>query len=168
TYCVTVLGATSQGDNLTTTPNPAQCCFIHGAEYKSFRVLYKRYDDVGNGNIAAAEAAAKVINDQPDLVLTDTTLPAPLFDSPTNQRDNFTDRLIGFYIAPQDGDYRFYMSSDDQGRTYIAEDANPAHKHIIAVEPAWGQVRGWTDAGHDNNDNRGNPPIYNPPSNITG
>src|SRR5262249_38931257 len=39
-----------------------------------------------------------------------------------------------------------------------AEDAIPAHKHRIAFEPAWGGVRAWTDAGHDNNDNRGNPP----------
>jgi hypothetical protein len=33
------------------------------------------------------------------------------------------------------------MSSDDQGASYIATDANPAHKVQICYEAAWGGVR---------------------------
>src|SRR5262249_20056319 len=134
-------------------------------------VLYKRFDDVGNGNLSAFQTSAKYVNDTPDLIVADIAGNDPAFhgfESPTNQRDNFGDTLLGFYVAPQDGDYRFWMSSDDPGVTYIAEDAIPAHKRPICVEPAWGGVRAWTDAGHDNNDNRGSPPIYDPPANTSG
>src|SRR5262249_5896013 len=71
-------------------------------------------------------------------------------------------QITGYALAPVTGDYRFWMSLDDQGATYIAEDGIPAHKHVICVEPAWGGQRAFTDAGHDNNDNRGNPPVYDP------
>src|SRR5262249_17621366 len=69
-YCVTVLGATSQ-DGLVVDPNPSTCCFIHGAEFLSFHVLYKRYDDVGNGNLGAFLSSAKYQNDAFDVLEAD-------------------------------------------------------------------------------------------------
>jgi hypothetical protein len=154
-YCVTVLGATSD-DGLVIDPNPQVCCFIHGADYPKWHVVNERYRAVGNGNLNAFVTSAKYVNHQPDLVLYDAT---GFFEAPSNVEDNYGNRTFGFYIAPQDGNYHFWMSSDDAGASYIATDANPAHKVLIAQEPAWGGIRAWTDAGHDNNDNRGAPPV---------
>jgi hypothetical protein len=158
TYYVTVLGATSSA-GLPTTPNPVVCSFIHGSEYPGFNVLYRRYESTGNGSLSAFLSSAKYLLDQADATLYN---PTGFFEAPSNVTDNYGAKVAGYYIAPRDGNYQFWMSTDDQGATYLATDAVPAHKRQIAAEPAWGGIRAWTDAGHDNNDNRGTPPIYDP------
>jgi len=156
TYYVTVAGAHAQ-DGLVIDPDPSTVSFIHGAEYPRWNVMVRQYNDVGNGSLAAFLSAPKVVNDTPDVVLLN---PTGFFESPTNIREVYGSRIIGYYVAPTEGNYQFWMSSDDAGATYIATDANPANKVQIAAEPAWGGVRAWADAGHDANDGRGTPPVF--------
>jgi hypothetical protein len=158
TYYVTVAGAHGQ-DGSIIDPNRQTCSFIHGADYPAFNVLYRRYDGVGGGNLQNFLASAKYRNDQADVVLLN---PTGFFEAPKNVADYYGAKILGYYVAPREGDYRFWMSSDDQGALYLATDAIPAHKQQIAAEPGWAGSRAWADAGHDNNDGRGNPPIYDP------
>ena len=172
TYYLTVTGAHSQ-DGLLIDPNPSTASFVHGAGYPGFNVIYRRYNGVGNGNLAAFIASAKYQNDQADITLFN---PTGFFEAPTGVADNYGAKVAGYYIAPQDGNYQFWMSSDDQGATYIATDAVPAHKTQIAAEPSWGGVREWASSGNTPanggtsgpNGGRGDPPVYNPPANTTG
>lgn len=171
TYYLTITGAQSF-DACVIAPDPTTLSFIHGAEYPMGNVFYTRYEGTGNGNLAAALAHPKVINDIADVVVANPNgFFEALQDPDGDLANNYTARVRGFYIAPQDGEYRFWMSSDDQGATYIATDAVPANKVQIAAEPQWGGVRAWADAGGPErgpNGNRGTPPIYNPPDSTTG
>jgi concanavalin A-like lectin/glucanase superfamily protein len=154
-YWVTVFQAHS-ADGLVIEPDPQMSCFMHGAEYPIGSVFFELYDNVGSGNLAAFLNSPKYLNQEPDAVFPN---PTDFFETPSNIRDNYGGRIFGYYIAPRNANYFFWMSSDDQGVTYIAADSNPAHKVQICSEPGWAGPRTWADARHDNNDNRGNPPV---------
>ena len=70
--------------------------------------------------------------------------------------------LAGHWICPADGDYYFWMSSDDNGKTYIATDDDPANITLLCREPSWGGIREWS-GGRD----RGGPPPVNQGGPIT-
>jgi len=61
--------------------------------------------------------------------------------------DNYFGQLKGFFIPPADGDYVFFMASDDHGELYLSTNTDPANKKRIAVEPSWGGRREWTNTG---------------------
>jgi hypothetical protein len=157
-YYITVTGAHAQ-DGLIIQPNPTTVAFIHGSEYPLWNVMIRQYNDVGNGSLGAFLSSTKYVNDTPDIVRLNET---GLFETPTNIRDYYGAKILGYYVARVTGNYQFWMSSDDEGATYISTDANPANKVQIAAEPAWGGIRGYADAGHDNNGGRGSPPIFSP------
>jgi hypothetical protein len=156
-YCVTVTGATSSPDGIAQSPTIATCCFIHGAEFPMVSIVEEKYDGVGGGSLPALLSSPKFVNHQPDHVFLD---PTGFFEVPSNVDDNYGVRIFGFAIAPIEADYRVWMSSDDQGATYIAEDAVPAHKHEICVEPAWGGSRNFAIGRPGNGENtaRNDPP----------
>ncbi len=53
--------------------------------------------------------------------------------------DSYGQRIRGYIVAPQTGDYTFYIASDDASQLFLSTDADPANKVQIA------QVTGWTD-----------------------
>ena len=54
----------------------------------------------------------------------------------------------GLLIAPETGNYRFAVASDDQSQLYLSTDASPANKTLVAEEPSWCNSRGFdTGAG---------------------
>ena len=63
-----------------------------------------------------------------------------LFETPENIGDNYGTRLRGYLVAPQTGNYTFWISSDDLGEVWISTDENPLNKKKIA------QVQGWTNS----------------------
>ncbi len=77
------------------------------------------------------------------------------FEIPPGIMENYGAQLFGVFIAPVSGDYRFYMSSDDNGVVYLSSDANPANKVAIASEPQWNGVREFGSGS--NQGSRGNP-----------
>lgn len=76
---------------------------------------------------------------------------------PTDAADNYGATIAAWYRAPQDGAYRFWMSADDQGGTWLATDANPAHAVQINSEPVWSGSREYASSGNGGN-GRGTPP----------
>jgi len=64
------------------------------------------------------------------------------FDSLDRARDNFTERLTGLLVAPETGNYQFYVAADDQGEVFISTDENPAN---LGTTPAIHQG-GWNDS----------------------
>ncbi len=66
----------------------------------------------------------------------------PSFDTRTVYRDdthdNYGGRLSGFVTATEDGEYEFFLRSDDASQLFISPDENPANLQQIAEETTFG------------------------------
>lgn len=60
---------------------------------------------------------------------------------------NYADRISGFFIPPSNGNYVFFLGSDDDSDLYLSTDANPANKKLIARETGWSGYLNWTTVG---------------------
>ena len=65
------------------------------------------------------------------------------FEAPTNVADNYGQRVRGFVLPPQTGDYIFWLASDDGGALFLSTDDSPANKVEIATVPVWTSPRQW-------------------------
>ena len=124
-------------DGVVIQPNPTVSTFTHGAEYPTFRVLEKRFINIGGVNVSDLTGNPKFPN-QPDQLLRDRT---GFFETLTDSADNYGSQILGWAVAPVEADYRFWVSADDGAALYIAVDALPANKVLIAREPVWNPSR---------------------------
>ena len=63
---------------------------------------------------------------------------AGLADSRINYADNYGSQMRALLCAPYDGEYTFYIASDDASRLYLNKtDDNPAGKVEIARLNTW-------------------------------
>ena len=61
------------------------------------------------------------------------------FQGPQNWGSNYGTRVRGYIIAPEDGQYIFNITGDDDTRFYLSLNADPANKQLVA------QIDGWTN-----------------------
>ena len=66
-----------------------------------------------------------------------------LFEAPIDVNDNYGQRMHGLLLAPQTGNYTFWISSDDNGHLYLSTDDQPANAVLIANVPEWTNSREW-------------------------
>jgi hypothetical protein len=66
-----------------------------------------------------------------------------LFESASNVGDNYGVRLSGYLVPPRSGDYRFFISADDESALFLSSDERPEAKRLIAREPSWNRDRLW-------------------------
>jgi hypothetical protein len=69
------------------------------------------------------------------------------FDAPAGVADNYAQRVSGFFIPAQSGDYVFFVASDDDSDLFLSTDENPANKRLIAQETQWSNQRLWSNTG---------------------
>ena len=71
------------------------------------------------------------------------------FSSPSEQGDNFTERLNCLFKPPVTTNYVFFITSDDNSDLFISTDSTPANKTLIAQEIDWSNPFTWNtdDAG---------------------
>jgi hypothetical protein len=62
------------------------------------------------------------------------------FEGPVNRADYYGTRVRGYLYPPADGDYTFWIHSDDHSRLWLSTDEDPAHKVQLC------QVNGSTGA----------------------
>jgi hypothetical protein len=55
-----------------------------------------------------------------------------LFESPSNDGDQYGQRIRGYICPPNTGNYLFWIASDDDGELWLSTDDNPANKKKIA------------------------------------
>jgi len=142
-------------------PNPTLANFIHGGEYPIFHVIDKKWNAISHGNVVDNFLnSAHYKNDKPDQIFTDNPSSAPNqftgFETPwSDLDDNYGDEGSAYWVVPADGNYTLWICSDDGSKLYAALDAVPAHRVLIAQEPAWAGYRHYTtsDGG-----GRGGPP----------
>ncbi len=66
-----------------------------------------------------------------------------LFEAPSNVGDDYGQRMRGYVLPPVDGDYVFWIASDDESVLYLSTDDSPANKQRIAQVRGMTQRRGW-------------------------
>ncbi len=54
-------------------------------------------------------------------------------------------RLRAFVVPPTNGNYIFWISSDDTSELFVSQDENPAHKLPICWVSSWTPAEVWTD-----------------------
>jgi hypothetical protein len=73
----------------------------------------------------------------------------PKFESPVDGApwDNYINRVCGFFIAPSNGVYVFFVNSDDDSDLFISTNGNPADKVLVAQETSWSNPFQWLGGG---------------------
>lgn len=66
-----------------------------------------------------------------------------LFETPVDSADNYGEKVSGYVIPSETGNYVFYVCSDDGSALFLSTDENPANKVQIAREPTWNNSRQW-------------------------
>ena len=66
------------------------------------------------------------------------------FETPSNAYDSYGQRLQALITAPQTGNYRFWISSDDASQLFVSTNDSPANRRLIAWVNAWTPSREWT------------------------
>ena len=66
------------------------------------------------------------------------------FEGPVNWADNYASRIHGYIVAPETGDYTFWISSDDNGELWLSNSEDPTDVVRIAHVPGWSASRQWT------------------------
>lgn len=92
--------------------------------YRSQGLLREFYLNIGGGDqVSILTGNAKYPNspDQSDLI---QTFESPNFGDALNQ---YGLRISGFFVAPQSGNYNFYVAGDDDCELHLSTDATPAN-----------------------------------------
>ena len=58
--------------------------------------------------------------------------------------NDYGQRLRAFLVPPQDGNYTFWISSDDTSDLFVSTDENPADDTIVAAVTSWTPSLDWT------------------------
>ena len=83
------------------------------------------------------------------------TAPAPTFtgarpgfvaglDNPGAWPDDNTIQQMGYFVAPTDGNYVFFITSHDDGDLFLSTDNTPANKRLVAREENWANNWEWS------------------------
>ncbi|HEY5909760.1 MAG TPA: hypothetical protein VJA21_04060 [Verrucomicrobiae bacterium] len=91
-------------------------------------------NNTGTGDTGTVSAAGKLVW-------------KPTFEDGGGYGDNTSRRYSAWILPPADGNYTFYVASDDDTDVFLSTDANPANKRIICQEPQWSGFNNWTNAG---------------------
>ncbi len=65
------------------------------------------------------------------------------FEAPTDVDENYGQRMHGYVIPPLDGDYTFWIASDDNGGLWLSTDEDPVKQRLIASVNSWTSSREW-------------------------
>jgi hypothetical protein len=76
---------------------------------------------------------------------------------------NFARKVTGFFIPPANGNYVFYISSDDNSELWLSTDATEANKRLIAQENAWSAALSWTNSAGGSNLDQKRSDRWSPP-----
>jgi regulation of enolase protein 1 (concanavalin A-like superfamily) len=66
------------------------------------------------------------------------------FEAESNLMDYYGQRMRAFVIPPTNGNYRFWISSDDNSELFVSTSESPANKAYAAAVNTWTNPREWT------------------------
>ena len=103
-------------------------------------VMREYYTNITGTAVTNLTTSAKFINEQPDSVTTLTNL----FEAPTNIGENYGQRLRGYFVAPQTGNYKFAIASDDKSELWLSTGTSTNNKVKIASVASYTSSRQYT------------------------
>lgn len=98
------------------------------------QVEVRYYDNLDGAEIDTMTASAK-FPDNPDEVGTLTSL-----EDPENRAEYYGSFVRGFIEPPATGEYRFYISGNDQAEFWLSTSESPDDADLLAMTPAWTYV----------------------------
>lgn len=100
---------------------------------------FERWDNIGGSNVSDLVNHAHYPA-QPDYseVLTN------YLEMPSGQNDQFGARISAQYVAPQTGDYVFWIAGDDKAELWLSSDFSEGNKQKIAFAPNSTSTHQWT------------------------
>jgi hypothetical protein len=69
-------------------------------------------------------------------------------EAPTDWADNYGTRIRGYLYPPADGNYTFWIASDDASQLRLSTDADPCHAVQIAYVSTWTNSHQWNKEGN--------------------
>jgi hypothetical protein len=144
-YNVTVNGVQDLGGNPS-----AYTGTLTSYQFKTNLVDYKTWQNQ-TGAFSTFLDDGSGVTGVKDLAPTTVELRTSYVANTADVYDNYFGQLTGFFIPPANGNYVFFMASDDHGEIYLSTDASPANKKKIAEEPSWSARGNWVGNDVDNN-----------------
>jgi len=114
--------------------------------------FYERWDDA-NGDLGDLTAFDTAIKDGTARA-PDVTSMVSQFGGPWGATDNYNARVRTFFTPPSNGNYVFFVSSDDSSKVYLSTDDKPANKKLICAENGWSNQYQWTAPGSGSADDK--------------
>ena len=101
--------------------------------------IYRRWDGIAGASLAEMMADEHFLdsNGAPDA----EEIYNDFFEAPTDVCDNCASELVGYFKAPADGAYTFWIGSDNQGEIWFSPGGGEADGSVIANVPGWSSAR---------------------------
>lgn len=130
----------------TLTVNAGSLTYTNGLKLERFPGATRLGLEAGNAGAGAADLVTVSINGAE----------APVNDSV----NNYAHRMSGWYIPPANGNYVFFLSSDDDSDLFLSTDATAANKQLIAQANTWSASREWLTANGGGITNPADPAVF--------
>ena len=128
-YTLTVSGVKDLAGNLVAQPGTAN---FKGAKVVDGKLMVRLYGNISGSDFSWLTAAPKY-PDAPDAVTTwDVFGP---YDAGANLGHHYGGEASGYYTAPADGLYKFYIRSSDGSALFLGTNDSPASVRQIAFVP---------------------------------
>jgi hypothetical protein len=108
---------------------PAPAALPEKSEQGVVEIWY--YNNITLSSVSGLDSLARY-PDNPDEVLQLNRL-----EGPTNRGDRYAGLVRGYITAPADGQYRFFVNSDDDGQFLLSDSTSPSEARVIASVPGW-------------------------------
>lgn len=67
----------------------------------------------------------------------------PEFRAASGTGTDYGQKISGYIVPPQTGEYTFWLASDDEGRLFLSQDENPENRQQIATVLTWVSPGQW-------------------------
>jgi hypothetical protein len=100
-------------------------------------ILWEFWYDIGGTSLGSLRNDPRYPDEPDESVLRDT------FDSELDPYDNYGCRVRGYLYPPEDGDYEFWVSGDDNCELWLSTNADPSSAELICEVPGWTNQHEW-------------------------
>ncbi len=105
----------------------------------STRLQREMFYNIGSGTAVSDLTGNAKFPGKPDALTAMSS-----FASAVDVADSYGSRVRGYVVPPVDGDYQFFIASDDNSQLKFSRTTNPANATIIASVPDWTDAQVWS------------------------
>jgi hypothetical protein len=111
-----------------------------GAQVGKGKILFEYWDNIGSGTAVSDLTSNALYPNKP------TSSEWRDKFKTIDRADNYGERARAFLTPPADGDYTFYVASDDASELWLSTDDTPANAKKIAFVAGWASADEWQNA----------------------